>query len=780
MSTTQPKKQTSAFNETLFLIREDAPAVLLLAGMLGLVGWSVLAAGWVDGLTIMFGVALFALLLSYLLSISDFLDIFALMYSAFFGALTVWGLSAATIPNIGIRAALVAVVVRFSVWVEQAFTGGFSNDSLIFLLLMAFSMWYLTFNAVWNLFRVRRIWYATVPLGLMLVINNYYYDGPAPLELMLVLYLFLVFLMAAQTHMVDRQALWASAGLELSTKSRNSILRMAVLTIIVLIGVAWLVPPASAQNYLQEAMSGDGNPFNRVQRDFDRLFASVDGETAVTADYYATNSLSMSGPVDLTDNPVMNVSAPPVARYYWRAKTFDTYTDGRWVTSSEARIRSRFGRLRTEQVEPYALRSTVQQRFEVQLEATSLVYAAPQPVSFASLPVSYEVIFTAAGEDYATITKTSAQDVLRQGDIYSATSSLSIADENSLRAAGQNYPVWVQNQYLQLPETITPRTRALAEGLEQGNPYDTARTVELYVRNTISYNEDVPAPPLEVEPVDWVLFEQQEGYCTYYASSMTVLLRSLGIPARLSAGFAQGEFDPVINAYRVAESDAHVWVEVFFPGYGWVEFEPTASENPIQRPESSPLTEEGIPEVATPTPTPAPTQEAPSQATEEAPPEDQDEAAVPPPVDETNTPGRNFPIVIVLIIFAVLLTGPLLLLIAWYVLEQHGLHGVSEVSRSYARLNTAARLLGIRFADSSTPYERADQIKTKVPASEELVERIVQLYVEQQYAEQPRMDKRRLSRTARRLWEKTRPVMLKAILEAYMQRFVPDFIANRA
>lgn len=764
---------STSTQDTLLLIREDAPALLLLTGMLGLVGWSVLAAGWVDGLAILFGVALFALLLSYLLAISDFLDIFALMYAGFFGALTVWGLSALTIADFGLRVALVSVIVRFSVWVEQAFTGGFSNDSLIFLLLMAFSMWYLTFNAVWNLFRVRRIWYATVPLGLMLIINNYYYDGPAPLELMLIIYLFLVFLMAAQTHMVDRQALWASAGLQLSPKSRNHILRLSMLTIAILIAIAWMAPPVSAENRIQEAMNNEGNPFNRVQRDFDRLFASVDGETAVTADYYATNTLSMSGPVDLSDLPVMNVAAPPVGRYYWRAKTFDTYTDGRWVTSSEARIRSRFGRLRTEQVEPYALRTTVQQRIEIQMEATSLVYAAPQPVSFAALPISYEVIFTAAGDEYATITKTSAQDVLRQGDVYSATSSLSIADENTLRNAGQNYPVWVQNLYLQLPPTITPRTIELAESLQQDNPYDTARAVERYVRNTIEYNEQVPAPPPDVEPVDYVLFDLQEGYCTYYASAMAVMLRSLGIPARLSAGFAQGEFDEALNVYRIAESDAHVWVEVFFPGYGWVEFEPTASEAPIDRPESSPEAQSGLPEVATATPTPAPTEPVPAEVTEETLPDEQEQETtqIPPPADDQD-PDRRFPIGLLLVVLAVLFTGPALLLLAWYFFEQHGLGGLSEVSRSYARLNTSARLLGLRFSASSTPYERGEQIKASVPESTDLVDKIVQMYVDQEYAEAPRMDKRRLSRTARRLWEKTRPVMLKAIAQTRFSKLL--------
>jgi transglutaminase-like putative cysteine protease len=90
--------------------------------------------------------------------------------------------------------------------------------------------------------------------------------------------------------------------------------------------------------------------------------------------------------------------------------------------------------------------------------------------------------------------------------------------------------------------------------------------------------------------VDYFLFESREGYCTYYASAMVVLLRLNGIPARIAAGFAQGDYDPTLGAYRVSESDAHSWVEAYFPPYGWVEFEPTASIQPILR-------EEGVPDV---------------------------------------------------------------------------------------------------------------------------------------------------------------------------------------
>jgi hypothetical protein len=84
--------------------------------------------------------------------------------------------------------------------------------------------------------------------------------------------------------------------------------------------------------------------------------------------------------------------------------------------------------------------------------------------------------------------------------------------------------------------------------------------------------------------LDWFLFDLRQGFCNYYASSEVILLRSLGIPARLAVGYAEGERQPRSNTYLVRQRDAHAWPEVYFPGIGWIEFEPTASQDPLSRP----------------------------------------------------------------------------------------------------------------------------------------------------------------------------------------------------
>src|SRR5207253_9783080 len=110
------------------------------------------------------------------------------------------------------------------------------------------------------------------------------------------------------------------------------------------------------------------------------------------------------------------------------------------------------------------------------------------------------------------------------------------------------------------------------------------------LRDHIAYDQNIDAPTSNVELIDYLLFTSRRGYCNYYASAEVILLRTLGIPARMAGGFNQGKLDPATGVYQVLEENAHAWPEVFFPTYGWVEFEPTASEAPLVRPEAAATT----------------------------------------------------------------------------------------------------------------------------------------------------------------------------------------------
>jgi transglutaminase-like putative cysteine protease len=178
-----------------------------------------------------------------------------------------------------------------------------------------------------------------------------------------------------------------------------------------------------------------------------------------------------------------------------------------------------------------------------------------------------------------------ADEPLKQGDSYVMVSAVTNASERDLRSVPAAYPAQIADRYLQLPPGFSPRVAALAQELTAAalTPYDKAKAVESYLR-TIPYNDEIAAPPAGADPIEYFLFDLREGYCDYYATAMAMMLRSVGVPARAVSGYAEGTFDEESGAWFITQRDAHTWVEVFFPDYGWIEFEPTAAESPLERP----------------------------------------------------------------------------------------------------------------------------------------------------------------------------------------------------
>ena len=165
---------------------------------------------------------------------------------------------------------------------------------------------------------------------------------------------------------------------------------------------------------------------------------------------------------------------------------------------------------------------------------------------------------------------------VKPGETYEVTSSVSLATPGDLRLAGTNYPIWAVQKYTQLPPTLPRRVYNLGSQITAGapTPYDKAKAIEDYLK-TLTYDLKIEPPPYNADGVDYFLFEQKEGYSEYFGSAMTVLLRTQGIPARLATGYTVGDQVPGEDIYIVTDSHSHAWVEVFFPGHGWIAFEPT-------------------------------------------------------------------------------------------------------------------------------------------------------------------------------------------------------------
>jgi len=159
---------------------------------------------------------------------------------------------------------------------------------------------------------------------------------------------------------------------------------------------------------------------------------------------------------------------------------------------------------------------------------------------------------------------------------YTGLSQLPPPDRARLQAAGTDYPADISEKYLQLPAEIDQRIAALAQSstARASTPYDKAAALENFLKTKYAYTLNLAGNPGK-DPLAHFLFETRAGHCEYFASAMTVMLRTLGIPSREVNGFLPGEYNDLGGDYIVRASDAHSWVEAYFPGNGWIVFDPT-------------------------------------------------------------------------------------------------------------------------------------------------------------------------------------------------------------
>jgi hypothetical protein len=169
---------------------------------------------------------------------------------------------------------------------------------------------------------------------------------------------------------------------------------------------------------------------------------------------------------------------------------------------------------------------------------------------------------------------------LGKGTVYTVVSRPPAVDADALRSADGNShgtPPAIARRYT-TPPVITPRVRDLAQQATAGatTTYDKVIALEQWMASNTSYTLDIPPLPRGADPIDQFLFVDRRGFCEQIATSLAVMLRSLGVPTRVVAGYAPGLRNPFTGLFEVRASDAHLWTEVWFPGVGWQSFDPTA------------------------------------------------------------------------------------------------------------------------------------------------------------------------------------------------------------
>lgn len=271
---------------------------------------------------------------------------------------------------------------------------------------------------------------------------------------------------------------------------------------------------------------------------------------------------------------VFGEPVPGAGGYYWRSLTYETYHGAGWETGEIESTRYQPGYQAPRPVETFS--RLVRQEVQLGAAPAGIAIAAGE---IQSADRAFIVSWRAAGPGI--------QDtfgVRIDSDRYTVDSSYPYFLVAPLRAAGTDYPEWVMDTYLDLPASLPDRVWDLAVSLAGGaeNPFDAALAIEQYLRG-FEYTLELGPPPAGRDLADYFLFDLQRGYCDYFATAMVVLARAAGLPARLATGYSTGSYDPETDRYIVSSLNAHSWPELYFPGFGWVPFEPTSGVGAIDR-----------------------------------------------------------------------------------------------------------------------------------------------------------------------------------------------------
>lgn len=197
-----------------------------------------------------------------------------------------------------------------------------------------------------------------------------------------------------------------------------------------------------------------------------------------------------------------------------------------------------------------------------------------------ALPTATDVYFPTreiATNPHGTIHSPMA---LTEGLTYSVISEVPYRDRAQLRTASTDYPDRIRETYLQVPPAIKGKIRGKAQALLENSQkplnsnYETALFLAQAVKQTYRIRADIPFLEADQDLVETFLFDWEGGYPDHFSTTLTLMLRSLGIPARLATGFNTGRFNPFTGLYVIRNTDAFALTEVYFPEYGWFQFDP--------------------------------------------------------------------------------------------------------------------------------------------------------------------------------------------------------------
>jgi transglutaminase-like putative cysteine protease len=561
----------------------DWPAIVFLLLALFCTSARLQTTNWTEHLGLVQLLVVGGALLGMVLGLSKFRPRFAFFYALIMTIVAPsWALanlirSDAWLERVG------TLYTRLGLTLKQLFSAQAVRDPVLFLMAMVLLFWLCGLVAGYRLVRYANPWGALAVTGLVALIVEYSFDMynvPDPGTAFSLFFLLFCVMLIARIYFLRSQRDWQSHGHLVENEVGFDLGRSAAIAGVLLLAAAWYSPrivksftPGTDE---QKSLSGD---LQRFRDRFDKAVSSLRSPAPLVVQSMG-DTLSLGSGSELSAKEVL--TAAPLhgelheGRYYWTGRIYDTYQHEQWEASQEQQT---------------AVGPTIpvinykwDQRLEVAVDLNSqtaylgTLYftGAVESVSREALAVSGP---TQRGE--ADITALVIQPPLRMNETYRVVASIALPTIEAMKESdAKPYPDWVLKSYVQLPNDFSPRIRQLAREVTQGKEtaYEKVDAVTNYLRSNITYEKIIPTIPAGDDPLEWFLFVHKAGFCNYYASAEVTMLRSLNIPARMVVGYAQGAWSDADKRYHIEAKDFHAWPEIYFPGIGWVPFEPTAGQ----------------------------------------------------------------------------------------------------------------------------------------------------------------------------------------------------------
>ena len=480
---------------------------------------------------------------------------------------------------------------RLILWATNFVQGNPQYDPVAIAFVWGFMFWLSAVWAIWLIIRYHKPLAGILP-ALTIVSTSLVYIGKSPYRLVPIFGLAVGLIVLVQHDINERQ--WETENVSYAGIIREKISTAAVILAIGLMMFSTINPSFTIRRIV--------NFINRITAeniDDQEIARSLGIEPQ--SDTTVVNAISeaqtgglpnrhlIGSDPDLSDQPVMIIQVEELSAlesdqgtetdrtYYWRSLTYDRYLGRGWASRDIVEQKYNPGESTLSSwPESYRI---IRQKVELIEDLGGLLFSAGIPLN---TDHSFQVAWRVQDSNQE------AYDIFGatiKADNYWVDSLQPEGSKIELRSAGQEYPDWIRNRYIWLPESVPERVLALARDLTatEPTPYDRAVALETYLRK-FPYTLELPQPPLDRDITDYFLFVAQKGYCDYYATAMVVLARAAGLPARLVTGYIGGYYIESQDAYLITADLAHAWAEIYFPEFGWIVFEPTGGRPALDRP----------------------------------------------------------------------------------------------------------------------------------------------------------------------------------------------------